>query len=1283
MAGGEHQRRGPLIRGRVGRDQTGQRGHPVQQWAGGSRRGLVAPSKTRADDRCSGAEKRPPATADVLHEPGLSPPVSRSPASHPVNDRLEAPAGTRPHGEFGDQQRNVLARDRPPAALEKGRMESRDRQREVGDKIRRHSRGHRRPIHRADHRRLRIGLVDRGQRHPFVPHRHDEIGFGLTAEVRRRLDRARILRGPHHHRDPRRLNHRRVPEVDLEIEDRIGTVRADSGKPAHGTDGALHRSPSRPLNKRHRPLQRATPAGNEDVTTRTGEDPLAARHQRDQLIVQIEVARRQIRDRLSQHAELDLELGLSGSRRGQTLFEASEPALDLGESGLEVGPGDTGAGGAVGGVVHCLRSTGFQGTRFAPGAQRYRALRYTRPVLRPDPRPIGGVIVATVLIALGCAPAEPPSGDVVARFIDPDPETVLATSDLVDTTLEADLGPTTPAAAEAWRGHDVRIFGVRDGALEFEQDGDDPWLAIDTAIDADSIVAVEVELQNPGPAEVQLFWAGRWQRFSMKRMARPARTRSVGAGTFHSRFDVGDNPEWKGELRSLRVDVPPGAEGRVRLGAVRIFRGEIDDEKMTAAAARPWKIDLGRSTRNALLAPPGTNWDLRLVVPDDANLVLSYGLHPSGHGSVRFRAFSIEDDAEPSVLLDDTVSADGAAAGAWIDRVVDLSGLAGRELTLRLSTEAAADYDPGRGQAVWGNPEIIAPSAPDDRPNVVLVVLDTLRADRLSCYGHPLETSPNIDRWAAGSAVRFANVVAPAPWTLPSHASLFTGLDALRHGFNFWGTAPPTLEMGAEFLRRNGYTTAAFTGGGILRPAFGFAQGFDTFDYWGEPTSDDEVEWVFESARRWLDGNRQRRFFLFVHTYEIHAPHRRRQPYFDELAGAAGVEPAPFDLALLTHPWHDLVAPGDYFVVDRPGSKGWSPTLSDIELQTVGLMYDSEVATVDDEVGRLLDHIRSLGLSGRTMVIVTSDHGEALGEDGHAGHSYLEDYNLMVPLILELPAQTHAGTVVDTQVRLVDLLPTILDVVGIESPENIDGRSLLSVVADPSTGFPHRAWAYAASSNRGLALRVDNRLKYVFPDPAWAEVADREGLFDLESDPGEDENLAPADPRLDDLRAVTRETILAEHQGVRLEISNAGDGVLRGRLQGAWAAHDRVKTSDHRDNPVHWTSDHPASFELEPGGRTTLLFTQLDAAEVGLEIWAEGTDSAEVTFDTTFDLAALHTPAALHLTDRGWQLDEDFTGAVKTGFLITRVGDLQPIVSDGLPSNAEVIEQLKALGYIQ
>ena len=776
---------------------------------------------------------------------------------------------------------------------------------------------------------------------------------------------------------------------------------------------------------------------------------------------------------------------------------------------------------------------------------------------------------------------------MVLRFIDDDPQELLATSRVVASRLEAELGFGNAEAARRWRGHDVEILGVVDGALELEQAGDDPWLATDVDLDAGDVIAVEVELGNPGPAEAQLFWAGRWQRFSSRRMLRAAGGRHLGAGTMLYRFELGDAPEWRGRVRSLRLDLPPGSDRTMRLGAVRIFNWQRDEARFAAAASRPWKVDLGHSTRNALLAPPGSRWERRLEVPaEGASLALACGIQPGFEGPVRFRVLAAAAGPDDRVLLRRILVAEPSGAGRWHDEVVDLSPFAGREITLRLEVETPGRATPTRRLPVWGNPEVVAPPGEPDRPNVVVVLLDTLRADRLSSYGHRLPTSPRMDAWAASSAVRFASVVAPAPWTLPAHASMFTGLDAVRHGFNYWGTAPPALETTAEILRRHGYTTAAVTGGGLLHPGFGLAQGFDRFDYWSDPDTDREVGWVFGRARSWLRGHRERPFFLFVHSYEMHAPHRRRQPHFDELARAAGVVPPPFELDLVSRPWQGLVAQGDRVVVRRPGDDGWSDDLGGDELETVGLMYDSALALVDSEVGRLLDHLGALGLRERTLVVVTSDHGEALGEDGRAGHIYLDDYNLMVPLILELPGAPHGAGVVERQVRLVDLAPTILDVLGLPTPPNLDGRSLLPLVDDPEAPFPERAWAYAASSNHGLALRRDDGLKYLFPDPAWAEVEGREALYDLAADPDEERNLAPADPRTEAARGAARATILEQHRGLRLEIRNAGPGVLNGRLTGAWAAHDRVKSSDHPGSPVHWTPERPAGFELQPGRRT-------------------------------------------------------------------------------------------------
>jgi arylsulfatase A-like enzyme len=683
-----------------------------------------------------------------------------------------------------------------------------------------------------------------------------------------------------------------------------------------------------------------------------------------------------------------------------------------------------------------------------------------------------------------------------------------------------------------------------------------------------------------------------------------------------------------------------------------------------------------------LLCPPETHWDRETTVPEHAQLTVGYGVQATLRTPIRFEVTAIEPGGREHRLFSDTVRTDTSRSGRWHDAVVDLGRFAGRAVTLRLSTAAVGEYEPSQGMPVWANPEVVAPR-PRDGINVVIVLLDTLRADRLSCYGHDRPTSPHIDRWAAESAVRFSNTVAPAPWTLPSHASIFTGLDAVRHGFNYWGTAPASLEMLAEALRSHGYTTAAVTGGGILQPRFGFAQGFDRFDAWGESDSTGEISWVFDGAIRWLRDHSDRRFFLFVHTYEPHYPHRRRQPFFDRFAAQDGVAPVEGTIQMRPHGWKNLVAPGDYFVIRRPGSNEWQSPLDADETATVNLMYDSAVATADREVGRLLDELRALDLKGRTLVVVTSDHGEALGEDGRAGHAYLEDYNLMVPLIIELPGGGHAGAVIDRQVRLIDLMPTILETVGIDAELPMDGRSLLPLISDSGADFPGRAWAYAASSNLGLAVRVENRLKYVFPDAAWAELADSERLYDLVADPTEHANLAPDDSRLPELRTTTTQTILDQHRGLRLLLRNSGSGTLEGRLVGAWASHDRVKTSDHDCRCVHWKSDPPGSFVLHPGQQTDLLFHQLPNLGVGLV--ARVTEPAGAAGEEILhelDLSAISTPAALYHTPSGWRFTEGFDGIPEVGFLVTRVGD-QEISSAPPETTTETIDQLRALGYVQ
>ncbi len=256
-------------------------------------------------------------------------------------------------------------------------------------------------------------------------------------------------------------------------------------------------------------------------------------------------------------------------------------------------------------------------------------------------------------------------------------------------------------------------------------------------------------------------------------------------------------------------------------------------------------------------------------------------------------------------------------------------------------------------------------------------------------------------------------------------------------------------------------------------------------------------------------------------------------------------------------------------------------------------MYDSAVAYADTEVGRLIDHLAGLGLRGRTVLIVTSDHGEALGEDDRAGHSYLEDYNLLVPLLIELPDGRGAGARIDRQVRLTDLAPTILDAVGLGPRFGDDGVSLLHLIDGASPQVPDEAWTYAPSSNRGLALRLAGRLKYCFNDTAWRQLHGEERLVDLELDPAERHDRAARDPRTPGFRALVGSALLDQHRGPRITIRNAGPGMLRGKLRGAFAAHDRVKAA-RLGGVVRWESSTAPTFFVGAAQELTLLLSSPD-----------------------------------------------------------------------------------------
>jgi arylsulfatase A-like enzyme len=374
-------------------------------------------------------------------------------------------------------------------------------------------------------------------------------------------------------------------------------------------------------------------------------------------------------------------------------------------------------------------------------------------------------------------------------------------------------------------------------------------------------------------------------------------------------------------------------------------------------------------------------------------------------------------------------------------------------------------------------------------PLVLLVTLDTTRADRLSGYGHARETSPQLDRLAA-DAVVYENAIATSSWTLPSHASLFTGKLGSVHGAGYDAEGPLSLATAlpgreweayrarplgegertlAEILKEAGYATGAVVAGPWMKRAFGLAQGFDFYDDDQIDTTDGRrADRVTDSALRFLERTAGAAF-LFLNYYDPHGPYDAPEPFARRFLekGATLGEGVPKGEELLAR-------------------------------------YDAEIAYMDHHLGRLLDELRRRGRYDPALVVVTSDHGELLGEHGRIGHGEsLTEPELKIPLIVKRPRGQEPPARSRAAAQLTDVLPTILAALRLEAPRAIQGGVL------PNAGHPVVAEVdplpALAPSGRWRAL-YDGSLKFL-----WNSRGDHR-LFDLAADPAEGANLFSREP---------------------------------------------------------------------------------------------------------------------------------------------------------------------------
>ena len=499
------------------------------------------------------------------------------------------------------------------------------------------------------------------------------------------------------------------------------------------------------------------------------------------------------------------------------------------------------------------------------------------------------------------------------------------------------------------------------------------------------------------------------------------------------------------------------------------------------------------------------------------------------------------------------------------------------------------------------------PATHDTRPSVILITVDTLRADHVGCYGYAKIKTPNMDALAA-DGIRFDRAYATVPTTLPSHSSILTGTYPMKHGMhdfsgNRLNPAQPTL---ATILKADGFATGAVVGAAVLDSRFGLNHGFDFYyDHFDFSrlleTNLDSMERpghvVMDESLKWLEAHRQQRFLLWVHLYDPHYPY---------------TPPPPFDQQYKDSP------------------------------------YDGEIAATDAQIGRLFQYLRAKGLYDRTLIVLTGDHGESLGEHGEQTHGFfVYDSTVRVPMILKPPRigpapKQSRPRVVAELVSHVDLLPTMLEYLKVAPSPVFQGRSLVPVIDGKSDAEPSAAYSetflprlhFNWSETRGL-----HRENYHFIEGPKPE------LYDLTKDPKELDNLYAGRPALsgelrgqlaDVIRRFTPDEELAQKTGL--------DPAMAERLKAlgyaAVSAGSASTTLSNKDLPD--TKDRIVTYELIAGAIEDSQHGRYDAS----------IEKLSQALETEKDSVPVH-----YLQGLNYYRKRDFAGSVRE---LGRVLELSP-----------------------
>ncbi|MFN7995028.1 MAG: sulfatase [Bryobacteraceae bacterium] len=638
-------------------------------------------------------------------------------------------------------------------------------------------------------------------------------------------------------------------------------------------------------------------------------------------------------------------------------------------------------------------------------------------------------------------------------------------------------------------------IGYRKGDLIVKGEGSTPVIVSPDAqpIDWNLYEAVEIRMAAEGGKEVKI-------RIGNQEYKAPIESR----GDFHDyRFEV--NVGGQRGSRPLAIMPTDSLTDLVAIHSIRVV------PRKSSFAGTSGKLFFGKDEeyRNVVYAHAPSTLGFDVAVPRQGRLHFGLGLAVAG-AAVTFRVQAGSKDLYSKTL---------STIDAWEDGDLDLSAYAGQNLKLLLRTDSPQAGAVG----LWANP-LITTTAPKPRPNVLIYMIDTLRADHASLYGYKRDTTPFLKKLGATGVV-FDDCQAQATWTKPSIASLLTSLYSYTHGiFNDADTIPKGANTLAEQLRGAGYVTANIAASPWAGKITGLQRGFDYVMEFPvvQRSRTDAADRGTDSAAvdrvvfPWLDRHKDEPFFLYVHTTDPHAPYRPPAGFEEKFANPAETPAFNKEYASL----RDKDQYGGGTVVNREGCRksGIDP---DRFIRQALDRYDGEILHNDKSFELLVAKLRQLGVLDNTLLVVVSDHGEEFWDHGWTahGHSLYQELTHSVFLMWN-PKLLPAARRVTEPVQLVDVMPTVLELLGVKPPEMVQGQSLVPLAR--GSAFRRRnpvmtsRYAHPRAKPDGPVPEnrintfavVDSRWKLIYREKGREVGLPRVELYDRATDRTETKNVA-------------------------------------------------------------------------------------------------------------------------------------------------------------------------------